>query len=258
MMTSRSKRWLAGMGLLAISAGILSAQVTEATATTPVGTWSIESDLAWRAEERWSAARDGVHERESGFVATLVNYGLTENVDVQLGWSGWIETSVRGPGATERVAGAGDLWVRTKWNFAGDETEAKAWSLLPYVKLPTAAARVGNGAWEPGVALVHGTPMGSGWFNAMLAHDWHHGDAGERVTAGWGSAVWGWALDEGVSGYVELMTEWDLGGGAHATTAGIGVSWTATPRLTWDVQILAGLNRAAVDWMPTLRLVWVP
>ncbi|MFM1852353.1 MAG: hypothetical protein RIS54_2037 [Verrucomicrobiota bacterium] len=71
------------------------------------------------------------------------------------------------------------MWLRAKWNFAGDENEGPTWAVLSYVKVPTAADGIGNDAWEPGVLLVFGRPRGESrsWqVNAGL--DWLDDGAG--------------------------------------------------------------------------------
>jgi len=245
--------------LLGLAAGSLPGQVTEGTVPSARGQWTIESDLAWHAVDHWTPARDDVHFTETGGLAVLASYGLSETADVQVGWNGWTTASSRGPGVTERIEGAGDIIARAKWNFAGDESTGSAWAVLPYIKIPTAADPVRNGAWEPGVALVQGMPWGAaGWFNAMLAIDALEDDTGRRTTAGFASAVAGTSIGDGVDAYAELVAEWDYDGGAPAITGGVGFAWAASETLVFDVQALVGLNRSAVDWMPVLRLVWTP
>jgi hypothetical protein len=57
--------------------------------------------------------------------------------------------------ATTRLAGVGDTFARLKINLRGDDGCAVALALLPYVKLPTARAGLGNGAVGP--------DAGDGW-----------------------------------------------------------------------------------------------
>lgn len=47
--------------------------------------------------------------------------------------------------------GSGDTTVRLKWNLWGNDGEASAFALMPYVKLPSASAGFGNGLIEGGI-----------------------------------------------------------------------------------------------------------
>lgn len=47
--------------------------------------------------------------------------------------------------------GSGDTTVRLKWSLWGNDGEASAFALMPYVKLPSASAGFGNGLIEGGI-----------------------------------------------------------------------------------------------------------
>lgn len=47
--------------------------------------------------------------------------------------------------------GSGDTTVRLKWSLWGNDGEATAFALMPYLKLPSASAGFGNGLIEGGI-----------------------------------------------------------------------------------------------------------
>ena len=47
--------------------------------------------------------------------------------------------------------GSGDTTIRLKWNLWGNDDETAAFALMPYLKLPSASAGLGNGLIEGGI-----------------------------------------------------------------------------------------------------------
>ena len=79
--------------------------------------------------------------------------GLTNNIDIEANIAPYVNIATRDSSAgTKSVAdGAGDLFVRAKINLWGNDGGKTAAALIPYIKAPTAADGVGNGATEGGV-----------------------------------------------------------------------------------------------------------
>ncbi len=78
-----------------------------------------------------------------------LKYGVTNLLDVEVLIGGLI--SQRNDG--ERTQGFGDITVRTKFSLLGDDGGKIAIALIPYVKIPTARAPIGNGQVEGGVNM---------------------------------------------------------------------------------------------------------
>ena len=158
-----------GLGLFASAL----AQMTESPTVVPVGQCWIEMDAAAWGHDRHTPARDATRYQQFDMGAVLVTWGVRQNWDVQLGWAGWTYAEEKsGPVGRQSQSARGDSWLRAKWNFRGDEAEEPAWALLPYLKIPTADDAIGNGHWEPGVALVYGAPWADGkCIEAMVSVD---------------------------------------------------------------------------------------
>lgn len=245
------------MGAL-LFAGSLTAQRTEATTTAPVGAWLLEADMLGVTVDRHTPFNDGLHYRSTLAGSLLFSTGLTEKFDLQFGYELWREEHVTGGGVNERYRGGGDGWLRAKWNFAGDETEGKAWALLPYFKLPLAGDDLGNGAIEPGLVLVYGRPVGTdSAVNVNLGGDWLDDTAGGRDLAIYASAAWTRMWSETWSGYTELSVWLDRADSSNWWgEAGLGVVRTIGERGWLDLAIYAGLTKAAPDISPIIRVGW--
>ena len=109
--------------------------------TVDAGHWQVEID-----------AVDLTHDRSGGmttdtgvFAAANFRYGASDRLELDLDITPLQTQGVSGQG---RVSGFGDMVARAKWSVTQGNT---AVSLLPFVKLPTAARGLGNGAVEGGM-----------------------------------------------------------------------------------------------------------
>ncbi|MCC5025146.1 MAG: hypothetical protein J6386_21225 [Candidatus Synoicihabitans palmerolidicus] len=144
----------------------------------PVGTWRLEAEVGGVGWDNHTTDRDRVRHRETVIEAVTLTRRLTPNFDVQLGFDDWGESSVQLDADQDRLSGWGDGWLRAKGDFYGDEERGSAWAALPYVRVPLANEEIGNGAWEPGTAIVFGRSLRDDfWFEAMVAVDWLRGGA---------------------------------------------------------------------------------
>ncbi len=251
------RRLRLGLPLL-LGALPLAAQVSESPTTVERGRWLVEADLYSAAYDRHTYQRDGVHYRSTYVGSWLLSTGIAANVDVQGGLDTWREERAAGDGWSERGRGVGDAWLRTKWNFAGDEANGPAWALLPYVNLPLADRDVGNGRGEPGCAVVFGRPLENDrWCNATVGLDWRDDGGGGRSVGYYGSLALTWPCGRGFSAYAEAVA----GMNAEATREwsgelGLGLTRDFGRGVILDLAVYVGVTRAAPDVTPVLRLVW--
>lgn len=251
------KRAFVGLALL-LGALPLGAQVSESPTTVEPGKWLMEADLYSVAYDRHTYQRDGVHYRSTYVASWLLSMGVAPNVDVQCGLDTWREERASGDGWSELGRGAGDAWLRAKWNFAGDEENGPAWALLPYVKLPVAARDIGNGHAEPGCALVYGRPLQSDrWCNGTLGVDWLDDGSGGRSLGYYGSLAVTWPCGRNCSAYAEAVG-WVNAEATHewAGELGLGLTREVGRGIVLDLAVYVGVTRAAPDVTPVLRLVW--
>ena len=232
-------------------------QSTESPSVVPVGQCWIEMDAAVWGHDRRTPARDETRHQQFELGAGLVTWGIRENWDVQIGWAGWTHAEEKtGPGGRQTQSGRGDSWLRAKWNFSGDEAEESAWALLPYLKMPTADDAIGNGHWEPGVALVYGAPQAEGkWIGAMVSVDSLRDEFGGHEPAWFASAVVG--FESGWYGELAIAYEPESAGNEKPLHAGVGYAFALGERATLDFEVVVGLNRAATDFTGVLRFTRV-
>lgn len=253
---SRTVFWYALLGSLVM--GNTGAQVVESPTTVSKGEWLLEADVAAGVWDRSTIGGAAVSFREVVVAPVILSTGISDNLDVQFAFDGWIEAEVSGGGLKESVSGWGDVWVRAKWNFYGDEETGPAWALLPYVKIPVADSAIGNGEVEGGLALIYGQPIDEDdWIQAFVSGDSLHAEVrgrDEQLVAG---AVWGRNLPGDVTVYTEVLVEWLSAESADLpVTWGIGISPLVAPGFALDFEVLAGITDEAPDWTAAIRLVW--
>lgn len=148
--------------------------------------------------------------------------------------------------ATEN--GFGDLTIRNKLNFWGNDGGATAFALMPFVALPTASAGFGSDHVEGGLIAPLALSAPLGWdVGTMEELDavWH-GDAyaGELVlTSTAGHDLW-----KELGGFIELAGTVPLDGEAVALGANSGLTLGLSDDVVIDAGVRIGLNDAAEDF----------
>ena len=241
------------LGLCAVQA-----QYTEVPSTAPREGLLLEMDLISLATHRATLVHQNVESASISVGAILLSKGVTEQLDLQFGFELWHEEKETVSGATQSVSGQGDGWLRMKWNFSGDESKGAAWAILPYLKLPLADGAIGNGSFEPGVALAHGQPLpNDSAFNATLGWDILDDGAGGRDHVIYASAALTGNLSERFAVYGELGGAVDLASSQDWTTEiGAGVIYAFNERGWVDLAVYTGLTDSSADFTPVLRCGW--
>ena len=192
----------------------------------------------------------GVSTRLVAVFDPVVKVGLTNRTDLEVQFGGyqWLSGNQRGLAAR----GAGDLTIRAKVNLLGDESGV-AVALIPYFKVPTASAGLGNGHTEGGVIAPISVPLPLG-FTLLLgaevdvlrnaADAGHHFNFTQLVNVAH-------PIGSKVNVYAELYS---MVGTDHRTppvyTFDVAATYAVTDRLQFDVGANVGLNRSA----PNLQL----
>ncbi len=96
------------------------------------------------------------------FTNPTLKFGLADRTDVEVNIAPYEEVRTHEPGAasSQTLYGPGDLTVRMKQNVFGDYRGPLAVAIEPFVKVPTARAGIGDGAWEGGVVLPVAAALG--------------------------------------------------------------------------------------------------
>lgn len=252
-----SRFWIAVFTLV-IGSSIVVAQVVESPTTVPRRAWLLESDLGFANWDRGGHRGGTLETTELGVASVFLSVGLTADFDVQFGFDGWIQSEESSTDVKTKTAGRGDFRIRAKWNFVGDEEVGSAWAVLPYLKLPTADAEVGNGETEPGVALVYGRPINDDiWVEAMLLFDSLHNETSGREESLFGGIVLGHNVNSTSTVYAEFLVDWNRDSSGDIPLAfGVGISPEIMPGCALDFETLIGVTEDATDLGLAIRIVW--
>ena len=220
--------------------------------TVDAGHLQIESDLA--AYTHSTAA--GTTTRLIQAFDPVLKLGITNRIDLELQFTGynWLSATPRDNQANLASArGAGDLVVRTKVNLFGNDGGGPALALIPYVKIPTAAAAVGNGHTEGGLIAPLAIPLPWNLVLTLVPELdvlTNQSDAGHHLNAA-GVIDLGYSPTKAVTLYAELYAA----RGADKRippvyTVDAAIAWMLTNTLQLDLGTNIGLNRNA----PNLQL----
>lgn len=119
----------------------------------------IEADLFG-----WQATRHG-GERVDVLVFSnpTLKLGLSDSSDIQLNWFPYARAHSRDAAGNVTInEGIGDLSLRFKQRLTTPDGHLQL-AVLPFVKLPTAPSRVGNGKVEGGIAMPINYSIDGGW-----------------------------------------------------------------------------------------------
>ena len=216
---------------------------TEAPFTVDAGHVQLEMDLL----NHTASDSGGGRTSEWGVVPFNLRLGVRDNFELGLFVAPYIRRTTHAAGeASGTRAGFGDLTLRAKVNFQGNDGGGTALGLITDPKLPTAAQGLGNGALEGSVLLPVSVELGGGWdLGAMTGVDLVRNEAGHR-RCGWiNSVTTGHDITRSLAGYVEVATE--TGADAPVTTLDAGLMLKLNADTQLDAGVQLGLSRSADD-----------
>ena len=216
--------------------------VTESPFTIDAGHLQVEMDLANYTRD----AGDGRH-AAWGVAPFNLRLGVRENLELGLFVVPYLRETVQpSGGASETHAGFGDVTLRAKVNFRGNDGDGTALGLIADLKLPTATAGLGNGAVEGTILLPVSLDLGGGWdLGAMTGVGLRRSDTGGRSGTWINSVTAGHGLTRDLAGYCEVATE--TAAGAPVATFDVGLTLKLNANTQLDVGAQFGLSRAADD-----------
>jgi hypothetical protein len=215
--------------------------------TVPEGKWQIETGLI-----DWSRDKSGgVMTDTAQWGASAIKYGISGKTDVEL-WFTPLETlHIHGGGISERHSSFGDMLVRMKYELTPDGAPVQV-AIDPFVKIPTADHRLGNGKVEGGLLVPVQVPIAGTPFTLaldpeadLLADQDGHG----RHLATQQVVNLGFQANEKLSFSAELwaMWDWDPSGTGRQISADGSVAYLVTRDLQLDAGANFGLNRQTPD-----------
>ena len=233
---------------------------TESPYTVDAGHFQIELDFVHHGLHHDTSDGGSVRTKDWSVAPMNLKLGLTNRVDLQLMIDPYVSSRVedRVAGSVERASGFGDITIRLKVNFWGNDGGSTAFAMMPFVKWPLSASAVRNGEPEGGVIFILGYELPAGWGSAVMTEvDFVSDGLGGHDTEFVNSITFSHDLTERLGGYIELFTvtgsaagfRWqgqlDLGftyALAAATQLDFGCNFGVT-RSAPDYQLFTGVSR---------------
>jgi hypothetical protein len=215
--------------------------------TVPAGRVQLETGLI-----DWAHDHDGgATSTFATFGSSLIKYGISRKADIELGLTPLESLHIRAAGARETATGFGDTVVRMKYKLTSDDAPVQV-ALDPFVKLPTASHRLGNGKVEGGLVVPMSAQLGKGGLTMsvdpefdVLADDDGHGTHASMIQViNLGAAI---SDKLGVSAELWGRWNWDPAGTARQASADGAVTYLINNDVQLDAGANFGLNRRTPD-----------
>jgi hypothetical protein len=200
----------------------------------------------------WTLERSGGDRTDTLVLGDLlVRYGLTDHLEVQLGWTSFGTVRERSGGSTSHMSGTGDVTLALRQNLVHPDGSGFSAALMPYASLPTGGRAIGAGDWSAGLLvplsyeLPHGLTLDfTGRVEAAADSDRH----GRHFAYG-GIVGLDADLSQDVTATFELSAQHDEDPGGHSTplVGAVSLAWMARPDLQLDAGANAGLAGGAPD-----------
>ena len=230
---------------------------TETPYTVDAGHVQAEMDLIAFTHDRYNS--DRVDARASGWGFGIVNLkvGLLNEVDLQVVVETWNASRIEcGPGCrSERSEGFGDTTVRCKVNLWGNDGGGSAFSVMPFVKMPTRQDGRGDAAWESGLSIPWAVALSERW-SLGFTHGFGllHGREENGCQGEFSNSVsLGRSLTHKLGAYVEFFGSVSTGEKVPwVGTFDMGLTYAVDENIQLDAGVNIGLTRSADDWNPFL------
>ena len=216
--------------------------------TIDAGHVEIETDIV---NATTSNSPDGTTHNIQGLDPT-VKLGLTNWMDVEVQFNGlqYAESFDRpSPFNFQNATGFGDVFLRTKMNLFGNDSGPVGFALIPYVKLPSSAPLISNGAVEGGLIAPLALRPGDFIVTLMTEVDDLKSAAGNNRYANFVNLVsvsHGVPGTEGINAMVELFSS--VGTDRFTPpvyTLDFGMNFRVSQHVILDIGLNLGLNSAA-------------
>jgi hypothetical protein len=227
---------------------------TECPFTVDAGHIQVESDLAVYSRDRDRDRGEDSQTDAWSLAAVNIKFGLTNSSDFQVVLEPFlrvksVDRSTQ-PATVERNRGFGDVTLRYKVNFWGNDGGSSALGLMPFVKLPTSQHGLGNRAVEAGVILPYNRSLAGGWELGtqleldVMSNEKRGGHHAEYVS----SITFGHDLAGALGGYVEVFSQHSAQRGSRwVGTLDLGLTYGVSRDIQLDAGVNLGLSDAAAD-----------
>jgi hypothetical protein len=224
---------------------------TESPYTVDAGHFQFETDFINYTYNRDRVNGETVTSETTYFNFINLKAGLTNSMDIQVLSEMYVESKVRTQNLTSTQRGYGDTYIRLKKNLYGNDSGDFAMGIMPYVKLPTAAAGMSNDRLEGGLLLPFAFSLPHDWsMGTMLqvGHSRNEADTGSQTDYAMTMTA-GHSIIGDLSGLIEVYSAFTDKKNAEAVaTLDLGVTYLLTPQIQLDAGYFVGLTDAADDY----------
>ncbi len=180
----------------------------------------------------------------------LLRYGITQNLEAQLGWGAFATTRVRSGGRVERASGTGDVLLAVRHNLRNPDGSGLLLAVMPYATLPVGGT-IGAGDWGAGLLVPVSRELPGGFgigFTGSVEAAVDQDRNGRHLAYG---AIAGLdvPLSEAVGATVEFSArrDEDPSGSTTGLLAGLSAGWAPRDSFQLDAGATFGLNRNVPD-----------
>ena len=228
---------------------------TESPYTVDAGHLQVEMDMSFFSRDEHNPELEDMREDTLLIAATNFRIGLLSNFELNFIFEPYVnvDSENRSGGVNDERKGFGDVTVRAKVNFWGNDGGKTAFAVLPSLKIPTNSGKVGNNDIEGGVifpfALELGERISLGTHFGLDFVRNDPGDADKYSTDFVFSAALGIDLGGGLGCYLETFNAINSAGGSDNWTSSFdfGFTYLLNPDLQLDAGVNLGVTRIADD-----------
>jgi hypothetical protein len=228
---------------------------TESTAVVPRGYFQLEGGWVHTVDDE-----DEVTERSDDIGNLLLRIGISEKVELRLGWNGFTSRDRRAASIEDRQEGLRDADIGAKIRLAEQRGARPNVAFLGALVLPIGDDELSSSRFDPSFRFAFAHDLSDRIvvaYNLGMVWESEADDDGERelLSSGIYTLVSGFAITDTVATFVELY------GSIPASAAGkpsnsfdTGLVWRVRPNLQLDIAAGVGLSSAAADWFVSAGL----
>lgn len=223
---------------------------TETPYTVDAGHFQFETDLVTYTRDKDSS---GTVTEKLGINHINLKYGVLPDFEVQTIVQMFTKLDV----GAQTKKGLGDVLVRAKYNLLGNDGGPVSIGVMPYLKVPTNGAGIGNQSLEGGLIFLTSVPLPKGFIlGTMLQGDLIKDPVGLGYHFEYISTATMYVPICGeFGGYTEIFSKASaLPSDAWEATFDVGLTYQFIPNWQADAGVNIGLTEAADDWNPFVGL----
>lgn len=224
--------------------------------TVDAGHVYVEMDLANYTRDRHNAERTPTDVDQWNVAPVSVRIGLLPNVELDLLYDGYFNrrTRDRSTRQTQTESGFGDLTVRSKINFFGNDGGKFAFGIFPLLRFPTSTADLASHSVEGGLGLAFSAKL-PGEFSVTVSASfevirnstdaYYAGDYLQAISVSHGLGI------KNLSAFVEFANEISSESPSPAACqVDTGLIYQLGENVQLDLDCNFGVTREAPDLVP--------